>query len=77
MLDTAILAIATVLAIAGVGGLILDQVRAVRARPPVPGKHAARRGEEPPMPVFELRPANRPSEHPQLVTEDGVLELEL
>jgi hypothetical protein len=31
LLDTAILAIATALAVAGIGGLILDEVRAARA----------------------------------------------
>jgi hypothetical protein len=32
VLDTAILTIATALAVAGVGGLILDEVRAARAK---------------------------------------------
>jgi len=45
--------------------------------PTVPGERAARGGKERPIPVAKLRPADRASEHLHLVTEDGVLELEL
>jgi hypothetical protein len=45
--------------------------------PSVPGDRPARRGEEGPIPVAKLRPADRTSEHLHLVAEDGVLELEL
>jgi hypothetical protein len=45
--------------------------------PKFPAEHAARRCEERPVPVSELGPADRPSEHHQLVMKDGVLELEL
>jgi hypothetical protein len=45
--------------------------------PPVPGEHPARRGEEHPIPVFELRSADGSAEHPHLVAQNCVLELEL
>jgi hypothetical protein len=43
----------------------------------VSGDRPARRGEERPVPVAKLGPADRTSEHSHLVAEDGVLELEL
>jgi hypothetical protein len=45
--------------------------------PPVSGEGSARRGEERPVVVFELRASNRATEHPHLVAKHGVLELEL
>ena len=45
--------------------------------PSLPGERPARRGEERPIPVAKLRPADRTSEHLHLVAQDGVLELEL
>jgi hypothetical protein len=45
--------------------------------PPIPGKGSARRGEERPIPVFELRTADRTAEHPDLVAQHGILQLEL
>ena len=45
--------------------------------PTVPAERAARGRKERPIPVAKLRPADRTSEHLHLVTEDGVLELEL
>ena len=45
--------------------------------PTVPRERPARRREERPIPVAKLRPADRSSEHLHLVTEDGVLELQL
>src|SRR6266542_4509512 len=53
-------------------GLGRDQERG----PTVPGEGPARRGEERPVSVFELRAAHRTAEHPYLVTEGSVLELE-
>jgi hypothetical protein len=44
--------------------------------PSVPGEPPARRGEERPIPVAKLRPADRTSGHLHLVAEDRVLELE-
>ena len=46
-------------------------------RQAVPGERAARGGKKHPIPIAKLRPADRASEHLHLVTEDGVLELEL
>jgi hypothetical protein len=45
--------------------------------PTVPGERSARPREEHPIPIAMLRPADRASEHLHLVTEDGVLKLEL
>jgi hypothetical protein len=45
--------------------------------PTVPGEGPARRGEEPPVAVLELGAPNGAAEHPHLVAEHGVLELEL
>ncbi len=45
--------------------------------PTVSAERPTRRGEERPVSVFELRAAHRTAEHPYLVTEGSVLELEL
>jgi hypothetical protein len=45
--------------------------------PTVPGGGPARRGGEPPVAVLELGAPNGAVEHPHLVAEHGVLELEL
>src|SRR6266511_2617322 len=46
-------------------------------RPPVSGKRPTRGGEERPVPVAKVRTRDRAAEHPHLVPEDCVLELEL
>jgi hypothetical protein len=45
--------------------------------PTVPGEGPARRREERPIGVLQVRASDRPAENLHLVAEDGVLELEL
>ena len=45
--------------------------------PTVPGEGPARRREERPIGVLQVRASDRPAENFHLVAEDGVLELEL